>query len=125
MELIVVILLLGIASLGIITMQSNISNGQATANDLQVGTRLLEECAEQVLAVRRYTLYGYEEISSATGARFGTAKCDTVGALGSYAIPTVAVSTAAVTWCPSGALCKTVSISQGTLPTLRLIVVDY
>ena len=125
MEMIIVIVVLAVASIGIASMHGNIFSGQDSVKDLQVRTRLMEECAEQVLAVRDHNTggYGYDAVSTPT--RFGTNLCDGVPALGSYSIPTVTSDTSALATCPTGTLCKTISISQGGMTPLVLLMVDY
>ena len=126
-EIIVVILVLGIAAVGVDAIQQNIFGGHASLKDMQARTRIVEECAEQTLAVRMHNVYGYEEVGS---ARFGAAHCDALTAQGSFAIPGVSIDTTTpVAWCPTAAFCKTVTITQtqsGTSITpIVLVLVDY
>ena len=53
-ELIMVIVLLGIAGVGISSMQGSLFTGAASVKDMQIRVPIMLECAEQVLATRRF-----------------------------------------------------------------------
>jgi prepilin-type N-terminal cleavage/methylation domain-containing protein len=125
-ECIIVLVVLAIAATGIAALQGNIFSGQSAVKDLQVRTRIMEECAEQVLAVRARTQDGATGFEEVTAARFGANLCDTVPALSpAYTIPSATVSDYAGTLCPTGGTCKLVSVSQGSMAPLVLLLVDY
>ena len=122
-ETIMVLILLAIAGAGIASMQGSILRGQSSVKDLQIGTRLMQECAEQLLAVRRFTIDGYVAI---TTSNFGSNTCGGVTALSGYTLPSVTFTdpyTGAD--CPTGRPCKLASITQQGLPQLTLLLVDY
>ena len=120
-ETIIVMVVLGIASVAIASLSSNIFFGQAASKDIQVGTQLMQECAEQVLAVRRAS--GYSAITSSS---FGTTLCGGMTAFGGYSIPSVSFTDPYTgSGCPTGGTCKLASISQGGMTALTLVLVSY
>jgi len=122
-ETIMVLVLLAIAAVGISSVQGNIFARQSSVKDLQVRTRLLMECAEQILAVRRHMEDGYEQVATTS---FGTNLCGGVPVLAGYSIPSVTItdpySGAA---CPTGSSCKLVSITQAGMTPVTVMVADY
>lgn len=122
-ELIMVIVLLGIAGVGISSMQGSLFTGAASVKDMQIRVPIMLECAEQVLAVRRFTEDGYAAVNTTT---FTTSLCGGAGAASGYSIPTVTItelySGAA---CPTNSICKLVAISQNGMTPLTLMLVDY
>jgi hypothetical protein len=50
-----VLAVLGIAAAGIASIQGNIFSGRSDNRLIEVGTHLMQECAEQVLATRQRT----------------------------------------------------------------------
>lgn len=130
-ETLMVVVVLGLASVGISSMQTGVFAKQSAVKDLQVGARLMQECAEQVLAVRRFRQDGFDEINSTA---FGTNLCGGVTALNGYTIPSVTLTDPyAGTGCPTGRACKLVSIAitqnsatpSRSLTPLTLMLVDY
>ena len=123
-----VIVVLAITGVAIVSMQTRIFGGQTSVKDLQVGTRLMQECAEQVLATRRYGQDGYTLVTSDTNVTsnpFNATACGGVTALAGYAIPAVTYTDPYTgPGCPTPT-CKLVSISQGGLTPLTLMLVDY
>lgn len=122
-EVLIVVVLLGVSAVGIGSMQGRIFKGQTGMKDLQVGTRLMQECAEQVLGVRRFTAGGYAAV---TDSNFGTNLCGGVTAAPGYTIPSVSFTdpyTGAS--CPAGRACKLVAITQNGITPLTLMLVDY
>lgn len=140
-ESIIALVIMAIAAAGIASMQKSIFTGQTAIQQLQVGTQLMQECAEQVLATRRGP-GGYAAISDGsvigTAANFGPNLCGkmlispftpvfTTG-FNSGGIPTVVIDRNYVgTGCPSAVVgtCKLVSISQAGLTPLTLLLVNY
>jgi prepilin-type N-terminal cleavage/methylation domain-containing protein len=134
-ESLIVIVVLAIAGVVIGSMQGKIFSGQASVKDLQVRSRLMQECAEQVLGVRHFTQDGYVAV---TAAAFGTNYCgrtfDATGnlvnggitALTGYTVPSVTLTdpyTGAA--CPDGRTCMLVSITQNDMTPLTLMLVNY
>ena len=117
-------LVLAIAAAGITALQGNLFTGQSSIKDLQVRSRLMLECAEQVIAVRHFTPDGYND--GVTTTSFGTNLCGGVPALAGFAIPSVTITDPYTgTACPANGTCKTVSITQNGLTPLTLLLVDY
>ena len=123
-ELIMVIVMLGIAGVGISSMQGSLFTGAASVKDMQVRTPLMLECAEQVLAVRRFTEDGYAAVNATA---FGANLCGSgFTTLSGYTIPSVTITdpyTGAA--CPTGSSCKLVTISQNGMTPLTLMLMDY
>jgi hypothetical protein len=91
---------------------------------MQVSTRLMLECAEQVLAARRHAEDGYSVVNSTNG--FGSGQCGGVPALAGFTVPTVSITESFTgPACPSTFTCKTVTITQGGLAPVTLMLVDY
>jgi prepilin-type N-terminal cleavage/methylation domain-containing protein len=124
-EMIMVVVMLGIAGVGISSMQGSLFTGAASVKDMQVRTPLMLECAEQVLAVRRFTEDGYAAVNSTA---FGTNLCGSgFTTLDGYAIPSVTITDVDTTTnaaCPNSS-CKLVVISQNGMTPLTLLLVDY
>jgi len=125
MESIIVMVVLGIAAVGIMAMQERLFANVSTVDGMQVSARLMHECAEQVLAQRRHTEDGYANVVTTNG--YGGNQCSGLSALPGYTIPTVTItepfSDGSV--CPSNFSCKTVVITQGGLAPVTLMLVDY
>lgn len=118
-----VLVLLSIAGAGIALMQGSIFRGQSSVNDLQVGTRLMQECAEQLFAVRRFAVDGYVAVGN---GGFGANQCGGITAMNGYAIPSVSFTDPYTgTDCPIGRPCKLATITQNGLPALTMLLVDY
>lgn len=100
-ESIITLVILGIASVGIATLSGNIFNADAGNKNLQVGVRLMEECAEQILAVRRVSGYA------------ATPSCSVsiMPAFAGFSAPSVTTSAYTGTACPTGGSCQLVVIS--------------
>ena len=108
-ETLVVMTLLGIASVTIIALQGNIFTQQIDNRDLQTGVQLVQECAEQVLAIRR-------RAPGAGYAAINTSVCNSLNQQGGFGIPTLTLrdDTGASVQACSSSFC-TVSISVGKL----------
>lgn len=131
-ESVIVLVLLAIAAVGIISLQSNIFYGQSGNKNIQVGVQLMQECAEQILAIRRAK--GYGDLSLAAGT---SAACDLMKLTNpTYDHPIVTITVGDSTTigappspCPSAVAlsCKLVSITQaqGGLTPLTLMLVSY
>ena len=119
-ETIFVMALLGIAAVTIIKLQGTVFYGKASNKDLQVGVLLMQECAEQVIAVRRNA--GYSAVNTST--------CNTLGNYGGFSVPivTVTADNSGVA-CPTGGTCNkvviTLSKDGSNLTPVTLELVDY
>jgi prepilin-type N-terminal cleavage/methylation domain-containing protein len=123
-ETVIVLLVLAVAGTAIVALQEKLFTGQATVKNMQVSSRLLMECAEQVLAVRRYAEGGYDLVTTANS--FGAGQCGNVPALGSNAIPTVVLTDSySGPACPTNFNCKLATITQGGLASVTVMLVDY
>lgn len=107
MESVVALLLLSIASLGIIQLNGNLFLRSQEMRDWQEGTQILQACLDQVVAMRN---------SSGYSAAFD---CDNLNTLGTGFTLSVNPN-ATVEYCPSGLQCKQIVISaskNGTTST--------
>jgi prepilin-type N-terminal cleavage/methylation domain-containing protein len=118
-ESIMVMLVLGIASVGIVAMQGRLFAGLDTVDGMQVSTRVMLECAEQVLAQRRHTEDGYANVVITNGN--GGNLCADVP--GGPSVTVVEPFTGAA--CPTDFTCKTLAITTGNLATVTVMMVDY
>ena len=125
-ESIIVLVVLAIAAVAIVSLQGNIFFGQSGNKDLQVGVQLMQECAEQVLAIRQKN--GYSD-SSLTDRAAATSNCSGMTVTG-YSAATVTItsgnsSTTGMAACPTstGTDCKLVSITEGGLTPVTLMLV--
>ncbi len=125
METVVVVLVLAIAGTGIVALQGKLFQSQTPVKNMQVGSRLMLECAEHILATRRFSEGGYDVINANNG--FGANQCGTgLPALSGYTVPSVSLTdpyTGAA--CPEGGTCKLATITQGGLANVTLLLVDY
>jgi prepilin-type N-terminal cleavage/methylation domain-containing protein len=127
-EAIVVIVVLAITGTAIVSMQTGIFSGQTSVKDLQVSTRLMQECAEQVLATRRFGQNGYTLVTSDTNVTsnpFDATACGGITALAGYTMPAVTYTDPYTgPGCPTPT-CKLVSITQGGITPLTVMLVEY
>ena len=119
-ETIVVMTLLGIAAVTIIKLQGTVFYGKSDNQDLQVGVMLMQECAEQVIAVRRNA--GYTVVNTST--------CSALGNYGGYSVPIVTVTADNTgSACPTGGTCNkvviTLSKNGSNLTPVTLELVNY
>jgi prepilin-type N-terminal cleavage/methylation domain-containing protein len=122
-EIIVAMVVMAITAVAVVAMQGRMFQGSDSVKDMQVGSRLMLECAEHVLATRRHAAEGYSLVVD--GANFGAAKCGDLVALGGYAVPSVGIVTITGSECPSGYECKRVTITHSGLANITLMLVDY
>ena len=121
-ETLIVVVLLAIVAAGVGAIQGRIFTSQSAIKDLQVGARLMQECAEQVLAVRRHTPDGYAALE--TG--FGANSCGGVNALAGFSVPSVTFTDPySGAGCPAGGICKLATITQNGMTPVTLLLVDY
>ena len=123
MESILVMIVLGLASLGIIAMQGRLFTNVGTVDGMQVSTRLMHECGEQVLAQRRHTEDGYAKVVVAPN---GSHSCSGIPPLTGFTVPTVAITEPFTGGaCPASFSCKSVVITEGNLAPVTVMLVDY
>lgn len=119
-ETIIVMVVLSIAAVAIINLQGNVFYGQSNNKDLQVGAQLLQECAEQVIAVRRKS--GLNAVTTST--------CNALGNYGGFGVPLITITDDNTgVACPTGGNCKQVMItlSKGgsSLTPVTIELVNY
>lgn len=120
-ELIIVIVTLAIASVGIISLNANIFSGQDNNRTLEAAAPLMQECAERILAERRNGGYGAAALAtSALAEGLCTGMTVTLAIGGAGTIPA----------CPypdvtSTLNCKLITIRQGALTPITLMLVNY
>ena len=122
-ELLMVLVVVAVAAAGIAGLQGNMFGLQSSVSRLQVQTQLQTECAEQILAVRKYHADGFYTITA--GAAYGTNACGGITALSGYTVPTVTITdpyTGAA--CPATSACKLVVITQTGASPLSLLLVN-
>lgn len=114
LELLMVMVLLGVAAVAIASLSAHLFSGQSASRDLVVGTQLLQECAEQVLAVRRNKGYTAVTTSACSGLNLSPDN------LGGFGVPSVALAVTGdpgapspVTACTSASSFCTVTVSVG------------
>ena len=110
-ESIIVLVVLGIAAVGIISLQGRIFSGQSDMKDMQVGVQLMQECAEHILGARRAPGYVWTTDTACIRSSLTTA---------TYTVPAANTS-----GCPPSGTCKLVSITQGGLTPITLLLVSY
>ena len=101
-ELVMVIVLLSISSVGLVTLFGQLSNSLSINNDIQIAAQLAQECAEHFLAARRQSGYGLGGISD----------CSALPAFNGFGPPTVTITDPyAGAGCPGGANCRLLTIN--------------
>lgn len=139
-ETIIVMVVVAFAAVAIAMMTGKIFDSQGDNKTLQVGMKLLEECAEQVLATRRATATGYSSLSATSspiscggnlqafpGFNAPTVKSVAVTLSGTFPSGTPGCSNLPC-GCPTGGSCKLVTIAVTTtggdeLSTVTLLLV--
>ena len=118
-ELVLVMVLLSIASVGLVALFGRLGNSLGVNNDTQAAAQQAQECAEYLLAERRRSGY----------VMGGVADCSALPAFNGYGPPTVTVADPyAGAGCPSGANCKlfTVKAVYGNgASSVSLMLTDY
>jgi prepilin-type N-terminal cleavage/methylation domain-containing protein len=124
MESILVMIVLGLASLGIIALQGRLFTDVGAVDGMQVSTRLMHECGEQVLAQRRHTEDGYANVVVAPN---GSHPCSdpALPPLTGFTTPAVDIQPYTGGACPANFSCKTVVITEGGLVPVTVMLVDY
>lgn len=126
-ETITVMVMLGLAATTIVSLQGSIFRSSDDNENIQVGVQMMQECAELILATRRAS--GFDDPALASSAA-ATASCSGITLTG-YAAPAVTLTagnstTANMGACPysSGNNCKLISITQGGLTSVTLLLVN-
>jgi prepilin-type N-terminal cleavage/methylation domain-containing protein len=123
-ETMIVVLVLSVAAMGIAGLISNVFKQQSSMDASQVRSQLVVECAEQILAVRKYNKDGFEAI--AQGTTYGTNACGGITALSGYTVATVTVTDSySHAACASVTNCKLVQVTQDGGTALTFLLVDY
>ena len=123
-ETLIVMVVLGIAAVTIASLTGNLFVGQAANRDIVVGTQLMQECAERLLAKGGVNYSDACLVDSAAA----TTCCSVSG----YSAPTVTITlvnstNANLEPCPftTGNNCKLVSITQGGLSPITLMLIKH
>ncbi len=121
-ELVVVIVLLGIAAVALLQQFSQAAGSLARNEQIQTAAQLAQEGAEDILALRREA--GYAD----PGLDPGIATDNLAGLFAGYS-RTITITEPAGSGCPALALCKDVQVSitrgAATLAQIDLLLVDY
>lgn len=125
-ETLIVIVVLSIASIAIAALSSNLFRGQAANRNIVVGTQLMQECAEKLLAARRSNGFKAAVLASNAAA---TTFCKDITQTG-FNAPEVELTkgnSSNISACPSATVdsCKLVTITQGGLTPVVFLLVDY
>lgn len=117
-EVIIVLIVLAIAAVTIATLTGNIFNAESNNKNLEVGTQLMQACAEQVLATRRNGPSGFASMPDCSALPLPSGFTDLLASSQSDYIGA---------GCPSGASCRLVTISvttgSGALKPVTLLLV--
>lgn len=108
-ELIAALVVLGIAIGGVMLTSSGIFSGKAGNRGIQVGVKLLQSCAEQVLETRRAQGYPAALAFSCPDVAYTTPEGGAGTAKFSISYPTVT--------CPSGTTCTAIRIAFAVTTT--------
>jgi prepilin-type N-terminal cleavage/methylation domain-containing protein len=132
LEMIIVIVLLGIASAAVVGMVSQVNAGSSENTTLQVGGQLLQECGEWILANHRRDKNFFDDVltvGTSTNCFSGP------GTYSGFSTPSVTISDVSTdaSLCPAGyspaAQCKqaVVTVTSGTtsLAQMTFVVVRY
>ena len=131
-ELLMVIVTLGIAAAAIVMLQGNIFSRRASMQDLQIGTQLIQDCSERLLATSRSAIngLGYNANALSNGAS-ASSLCagSTVNSGGVvYGAPQVNLivgNSTTIGPCPiTSESCKLLSVTQGGLAPVTLLLVQ-
>jgi prepilin-type N-terminal cleavage/methylation domain-containing protein len=116
-ELILVIVLLSIASVGLVALLGQLNNSLVVNNDTQAAAQQAQECAEYLLGVRRRAGYDLGGISD----------CSALPAFNGFGPPSVTIAAYTSGACSSAA-CKLVTVKavrgKGS-STVTLLLTDY
>lgn len=119
LELVMVILIVGIASAGIASAYTQLGRSLLLNEDAQVAAQQAQACAEHILGSRRNR--GYAQTF---------ASCAALGAYNGYGPPTVTTWAPVAPACPLGSTCTGYEVTAtygttGATTRVRFIVVNY
>ena len=124
-ETLIVMVVLGIAAVTVANLSSSLFQGQTTNREIVVGSQLMQECAESLLAKGR-NLFSDSCLADSAAA---TACCSSFTATG-YSAPTVTLTpgnsgTTGMAACPNsaGSDCKLISVTRGGLKPVTLMLI--
>jgi prepilin-type N-terminal cleavage/methylation domain-containing protein len=124
MESIIVLVVLGIAAVAVQKLLGFVAADQTSISELQLRASIMQECAEELLAVRRNSSNAVTGYDAITSVAIGN-NCGGITAPNGY-MPNVTVTDPYTgAGCPANHACKTVSIQSGTANPLTLMFVDY
>jgi len=128
-ESLIVLVVLAIAAVVIASLQGNILYRQADNTKIQVGVQIMQECAEQLLATAS-SVGGFDSpsLADSTAASTSCSGMTLSNLTFTSAAPTVTITngnSATIPACPSAIACKLVSVTQGGLTPLVLMLVSY
>ena len=122
-EVVATMLLLSVASVGIIGMYSNVDRNLSGNQDIQTAAQLVQECSEYVLAQRRNNAaVGYAGV---TGSTFCSAA---LPVMAGFNPPTTTITSPyAPAFCPTTCKLVTISVTKGAVvvATSSLMLVNY
>ena len=127
-ESLVVAAILAIIAVAIGNVSFSLFRNQDSIKELQIRTGLMQACAEQVLGFRKSNESGYESVSSdvsVTVAPFNSTQCGGMTVPTGFTISAVVVEDYSGAACPTNGICKTVTISSGSVTPLTLMLVNY
>lgn len=118
-ELVAVITLLAVASVGISSGFAQLGRSQLLDEDTQAATQMAQACAEHILASRRNNSYATAFVD-----------CSLLGAFNGYGPPTVGTFVPPADTCPAGATCRGVDVNaaygtNGATARVRFMLVSY
>ncbi len=121
-EMIMILVLMGIASVPLMTMFGRSVGGQESDVAIQTAAQLVQACGEQVLGIRRRETSGYDLIA--------TTSCSGLTAPAGYSLAALTVTDPYTGGaCPAGATCKRVQITasgpNGISARGDLVLVSY
>jgi prepilin-type N-terminal cleavage/methylation domain-containing protein len=122
-EMIMVVVVLGLAAMTVTRLVSQLSSHQTDNTDLQIGTQLLQECGEWIVSNHR------RDDTFFSGTLLTNGNCYGLATYGGWTAPTVNITTYTGSGCPAGATCKQAAISLdksgAALNTMNIILVRY
>lgn len=113
-ESIIVLVVLAIAAAGIATLSGNIFNGQDENKELQISMQLMQECAEQVLALRRTSGFDWTTNAATLACTDLAAPGDVGLSFGKPVVDSNISITDGSNGCPTGGTCRLLTIAVST-----------
>lgn len=135
-ELIIVMVVLGIAAVSVISLSSNIFMGLQDNRDTLAKSQLMQECFESLLAKGRYK-FSDPDLATTTSANAYCQQFTLIGTGYAYGAPTVTSlitgqsntpSPNTITACPystsDAKKCKLITITHGSMSPIYLMLVE-